>query len=182
MRKTLVLGAALLLAFGAFADFLYWQIPEGSGDFSTAALYAIKGDKTDQKLSDSDAASAIWLDERTANGVSMIGEGENKVPNGVGSAATGPFTTDISGYGSGYSFFVELLTYNSNTDSWGTNRLLAYSYDRLMDAGYIDAGAGLKPVAGGSTNFSMTHVPEPSSGLLMLLGGALMALRRRRRA
>ena len=175
MRKTLVLGAALLLAFGAFADFLYWQIPEGSGEFTSAALYAIAGDKTDQKLSDSDAANATWLDERTADGVTFE-------TLGTGTAATGPFTTDISGYGSGYSFFVELLTYNSNTDSWDTNRLLAYSYDTLMDAGYIDAGAGMKPATGGSTNFSMTHVPEPSSGLLMLLGGALMALRRRRRA
>ena len=173
MKRLSILGVAIVSATCAFADFLYWQIPEGSGEFTTAAIYAISGDHTDEKLSDT--TGAVQLDEYVADGVDF----EN---NMTGTSLTGPITTDISGYGSTYSFFVELLTYGSDGNVTGTNRLLAYSYDTLLNNGYIDAGDGLKPVAGGSTNFSMTHVPEPSSGLLMLLGGALMALRRRRRA
>ena len=93
--------------------------------------------------------------------------------------------SDISAYASTeYSFYVEMLNYNE-TDGWtsqGTGS--TYTYDQLVSSGYVATGlidATTAMANAATSNFgSSGAIPEPSSGLLLLIGGAMLALRRRR--
>ena len=83
---------------------------------------------------------------------------------------------------SSLSFAIELGNYNKGTwTTLATSSSLAYS--SLESAGYT-----YMPSAGDLALATLTawapttySVPEPSSGLLMLLGASLLALKRRRR-
>ena len=89
--------------------------------------------------------------------------------------------TDISAYtGSQYSFFVEMVNYAANPET--ITKGATYSYQNLVDAGYVSFGADdVTAVTMAATSGNMgSAVPEPSSGLLLLIGGAMLALRRRR--
>lgn len=110
---------------------------------------------------------------------------------GIGNAGTftdvsngyaGPLWANVTGYeDASWSFMIELGNLNDSgeEDVWTA---MAYSekatYDQLRQ--FIQKGEILDPTmtpwSGGSY-----AVPEPTGGLLLTLGGALLALRRRRR-
>ena len=83
----------------------------------------------------------------------------------------------------GLSFMVELGNWEGENGTWvGIARSQAYTYAQLVDQYIIknwsEAGAtpAIAPlVADGYV------VPEPASGILLLIGGGLLALRRKRR-
>ena len=95
--------------------------------------------------------------------------------------------SDISGIGIGAQFYVELLGASQETIGWWsgdymTMEALTSAHEALtgMVAG-LQTSEPFHHVHGGqwvANQFST--VPEPSSGLLVLIGAALMALRRRK--
>lgn len=88
------------------------------------------------------------------------------------------WATDLGTYGnSSYSFFVELI--NASGSPVYTQKA-ATSYDNLLSSGYVSASALDRPTGALSGGFNGASVPEPTSGVLLLVGGALLALRRRR--
>ncbi|MGN0848038.1 MAG: PEP-CTERM sorting domain-containing protein [Kiritimatiellia bacterium] len=96
---------------------------------------------------------------------------------------------DVSdpGYGSAaWSFAIELGNWTATSEeaSWVTMAESESATYADLKAKYIHSGDLSKPgyVAWNPSQYRTTAVPEPSSGLLLLIGGALMALRRRRRA
>ena len=171
MTKKLMCAFALVCgAMVAQADFLWWQVDPVSGrEFSLADLYVTDGTRSTalESVQPADADPTTGLGTKVET-----------------------VSTDVSGYTSSqYSFFVELVTYSdaNYTTVTGTQKLDAVSYDSLVTAGYITGasqGPGLPsaPAPSGGYNLGGGDVPEPTSGMLFLLGGALMALRRRRRA
>lgn len=80
----------------------------------------------------------------------------------------------------GASFYVELL--NESGDSLAQSA--SFTYSALLDGGFFDVNhpGSIAPVnhTGAAVFSGYTAVPEPTSGLLMLLGVAGLALRRRR--
>lgn len=88
------------------------------------------------------------------------------------------WATDLGTYGdSSYSFFVELI--NASGSPVYTQKA-ATSYDNLLSSGYVSASALDRPTGAVSGGFNGASVPEPTSGVLLLIGGAMLALRRRR--
>ena len=80
---------------------------------------------------------------------------------------------------SGYNFYVEL--YDSNGTLVGFSDSVSYSAVSGYIAGSVQQAAQMGLVNSYNwTNF--TAVPEPTSGVMLLLGAALLGLRRRRLA
>ena len=159
--KVAAVAFAALVAVTAKADALYWQVDEGST--TESFQYAI--------LNVTDGTTATRLAGASAEGTA---------PNQYVSLQN----TDISSYASsGYSFFVELANYNNGSWEVVTSGT-PVSYDNLVSGGYVAAtfqqGLAISQSGGYNLGAGAAAVPEPTSGLLLLIGGAMLALRRRR--
>ena len=153
IKKLSVVLAVFAMVGFAKADALYWQVD------TSADNAAYTGDFSD---------AVLWTSAGDAVG-GIVKEGDKAVPT----------LTDLGGYGSAeYSFYVEL--YNAAGDSVYKGQ--SVSYTDLMNSGYISTSGVLTPAVLATSGFNGASVPEPTSGLLLLVGGALLALRRRRRA
>lgn len=161
--KKLILGIAMVVAgmqLSALADgeILYWQINNSQADsagYSYAQLYY----SVDGEISGTTLDADGWTYVKSENAGSEIG------------AAL------LSGMtGSSASFFVEY--FNDANEKIGYSDAVLFS--TLANSGYVGnlQSQPIVPHAGAWTpSFA---VPEPTSGLLMLIGLAGLALRRKR--
>ncbi len=158
--------AVLILAFFALmsvkASVLYWQVESGSS--SDSFQYALLKAKTD-----------------SGDPVTVAGaQAQGTAPDQYVSLQN----TELGAYGNdSYSFFVEMVNYNNGEwETVATGQTM--SYTDLVSGGYVATGPiDSATAAANASNFNMGAggaVPEPTSGLLLLIGGALLALRRRR--
>ena len=164
-----VAAAAFCLAARGEDSYLYWMVStEDSssswGAFAAAALRAMKnadGDKSDSSLIDV------------------------KAPEDYSEAThSGTYVNTYSVFGSGlydgWTFFVELLNYNPDTGEYLHSAYLpGHGYDELVSsrALVMDYMIPTGITAGAAFNFAVA--PEPSSGLMLLLGLAALGLKRR---
>ncbi len=158
--KSLVAGALLLAGASASAGTLYWQV--------TAA--------------ENQTFQEAWLvAENKSTGNQTYLEGTDS--DGASPSTTPLMQTDLDGYESdAYLFFVEMSNYNSDTQEYDTVATgYKYGYQDLVSSGYVATGAiDVNTVIAAASAANFASVPEPSSGLLLLIGGAMLALRRRR--
>ena len=164
MKKVVCLACAAVLGLVASADTLYWQVdtsadnayaPIKNQTFSYAKLYATDGTTTTEL-----ASVAAEADGKTMK----------------------PTLTDLGDYGSDtYSFYVELLNYADGVSTSVYTQPYASTYNELVSAGYVSTQAMATPEGFALGGFNGAAVPEPTSGVLLLIGGAMLALRRRRR-
>lgn len=164
MKKILVLGVIVFAAMVSQASYLYWQV--SGSDISDithssdpnmhvnyATLWAVNG---------TDKVDVGWSELSLSGGEIMHIKASDLGEN----------------FGDGYSYYVELSNYNGG--NWDNRTVLAEgthtAYGDLLSAGYIQATLTAVPQAwtGGTYN-----VPEPTSGLLILLGLASLALKRK---
>ena len=97
------------------------------------------------------------------------------IGDGVAAGSKSEVISDLGVDTAGKSFFIELTKFENNTyTTVGMSEILSAS--ALADFTSVNA-AGLRPVWNGG---SFHAVPEPTSGLLMLLGLAGLALKRKR--
>ena len=95
------------------------------------------------------------------------------------STTDGPYYTDVTGFNdNGYSFLMELYNGGQRVD-WMIQPLSLAEVQQASGVFHI-SDQNLTEIGDGF-NFGSAMVPEPTSGLLLLVGGALLALRRRRR-
>lgn len=162
MKKLMMLAAVIASAGFIHADVLYWMVNDENadaakarGEETAATLYAIVG---------SDYSTKKALDSVTGNDVADY--------YGVSS-----FDTQLGSYsGSTYSYFVEL---------WNGNQSSPVDYQSALNNGYISRNGMSTPsvegMSGGLGSGSQTYnVPEPTSGLLFVIGGMLLGLKRKR--
>lgn len=150
--------AILALMRSASASTLFWQVnPDGVGPLGWDGT----GDPTYAVLK----ATTGTLAEGVGIAAYDLSEGK-------------AWATDLGDYGnSTYSFFVELI----NASGKVYTQKAATSYNDLLSSGYVSASALDRPTGALSGGFNGAAVPEPTSGVLLLIGGAMLALRRRRR-
>ena len=161
MKKALFI-VALIGSMVASADtdsYLYWMVGESAPSYTTAKIRDISGE---------DAYLTSYY-----------------APNGeeIGESVTSDIVTDQAAWGDGLyaavdssslpqTFIVELF----NGDTFVGQSTLSQA-DALQ---YIYAGGMSVPTATAPATFSSFAIPEPSSGLLMLVGCAVLGLRRRK--
>ena len=196
MKKILFIIAAFVGAASVHASYLYWQID--SDDIANAGVSSVAGVRI-YALNDSTGEQTFlklgYADYGT-DSFKYVGGGDGANSYAVSAPMGGALLADVSDFSSGgYSFYVELI--NSNVPYWAGNTGSAYqtssfagqlvssgnsdpiTYTGLESKGFI--GTDLSPVSmavwhGGG---SYSPVPEPTSAMLVLIGLAGLALKRR---
>jgi hypothetical protein len=171
--KNLAVALAIAIGSTASADVLLWQVADNpspsAGEGGVPWTYAV--------IKATDGESDVTLD----NIVGDYAETVDKVGATVFDVAS--VAARLPNSAASYSFYMEL--YDSANNLVATSVDNRASYDTLSD--YIRAsenasnwGAINKWNGGGSSAFRV--VPEPTSGLMLLMGAAMLSLRRKKRA
>ena len=159
MTRFMTMLAAVLLSGAASAEyFLYWQIDQSEAtkpvEFSYAALYSLNAAEKE--------AEAVRL------GDYVSAEADSKTTNPVNTFVDKSYTKEED-----YQFQFKL--FDKDFEEVG---LRSYNWEDLVSYAYSSmATTGATPLT--ITSFAGT-APEPTSGLLLLIGVAGLALRRKR--
>ena len=126
----------------------------------------------------------VYLGDGTADwsAATVVNEGTTNFGAAMGKAyakATGTFYFDFGGqYSDGSIFGVMFQDSEKNLSQLQTTEGTPIATEFKIAGMTDDTYAGVMSFAG--SNYTVANVPEPTSGLLLLLGVAGMALRRRR--
>ena len=168
MKKVIIAALAIAAFSAAYADVIYWMVSDEAYEDTR---------NTNENATDPYA----WVVATDGTSVySLKGDGKTAAQVGTAYDYSTYFTTDLGSYaGDGWSYYVEL---------WNGTRSASEEYDTLLSNGYISrSGSIATPTTLASGGFGQApghntyNVPEPTSGLLFLVGGMLLGLRRKRR-
>ena len=166
MKKVLITALAVLSLSVAYADVIYWMVSDAAYEDTR---------NTNENATDPYA----WICATTSDvdsGIRIEGKSASEVANAYWGNSY--FETELGSYGSNaYSFYVEL---------WNGTKTTPETYDSLVNSYIARSGSIATPTTLASGGFGQApghntyNVPEPTSGLLFLVGGMLLGLRRRR--
>lgn len=184
MKKLLLMAFALALAFVSraggenYALWLYWTVDStASGiEFCGANLYVVENGQ-------GNLVSTKWANSATPvttlSGANELGQGDQD--------CTLCLMSDISGIGIGAAFYVELVNGLGEVVGWWKGDYMSMETLTTVHKALDGIVSGLQTkepfqhVHGGQwVADQFSSVPEPSGGLLTLVGLALLALRRRK--
>jgi len=184
MKKSLMVILAAALTGAAWAgdtsaDVLVWYLDTeedvwtSGAEFDMIKFWAV--DANDTRI---DLAGKTYEDPNSLfAGTPAAGSGDT-ITLETSDTMFGTYYTNLSGYESGYSFWMELYLGDSRVD----HMLKPVAWENFQD--YVISASSINDfnlsADPGAYNFASSMIPEPSSGLLFLMGGALLALRRRR--
>ena len=165
-------------------DVLFWYInteedQEKSGaEFDTIKFWAVDANNNKVNLASRTYTYTSYL----LAGTPSVGSGDTFAASPGSEPPTsfdGYYYTNLTGLDSGYSFLMELYRGGTRVD-WMLQPVSWDDFSQYVVSGNLTPDFDLQ--APDYYNFASTMVPEPTSGLLFLVGGALLALRRRRAA
>ena len=167
MKKLMMLFAVALLGMAAQASAMYWQVSSANNTNVDAAKWTMARVEVYQNGVGTGNYLQVWDGESWASGVSYV----DKTAEGA--------WFDVSAYSSDstvYSFVLELV--NDELEVQGISQ--ASSYSKLVeDKVIISSFDSIAPGSYSSWNQGFVDIPEPTSGLLLLLGASLLAPRRK---
>ena len=170
MKKLLVILAAIAMAGATQAAVFSWKLSTGS-TYASMKVYGIAGASAESVLSAfSSKAATDW---------SAVVDGLNAVTAGTGSRGVANGSTD--GVADGDKIVFAII---DGDIADGSKYFVTSEYTIPSGATYTPPASGTTTTfsvnLAGSGTFSAESVPEPTSGLLMLLGMAGLALKRKR--
>ena len=157
MKKTLF-AVVVLVALVAKADYIYWMVDDNPNGYEWDTAYLVQDNVSANDGHIGTLSSAAASEYKAVGDYAWATLGDNYT------AAT---------------FFIELYK-----DGKFMAQSEAQTYANVKSS--IFGGSPMSPVAAGTSAFvpvgSTYNVPEPTSGLLFLIGGVLLGLKRRRQA
>ena len=181
-----VLVASLSCEAAEGGEVLWWMVGEDYKSI-TGTVTSDRSTMTAEQLGVTDARIR-WQDESGKFGyLTLYGlDADGNVHTLEGSAGVGlpaEFFGDLGGLSDeSYSFVLELGNYDDGSWVHTSMESEVVKYETLVANKHISEWRETTPTYGTPwkpTNF--TVVPEPNSGLMLLVGGALLMLRRRKR-
>ena len=188
VHKLVLLLSLIVAALGSYADtaVLWWMVEyDDPADWYDKDNLVTVGDLPGA----TDLEARIRFDNGTDSGYlnfwMLDDDGKPFPDDNVGMDSFGleiDGYADMTGKDATYSFAIELGNYNENAEWVAIVTSAPQSYTSLQN--HIGSFNAEQEWAGGAGSAWQTSyaVPEPSGGMLMLLGGAFLALRRRRSA
>ena len=194
MKKLMCVVFAAALAGAVWAetsaDVLIWDIDtkkDGASydgatrNFDSIKFWAIDSDNKETDLTQYTYIGPEFLlaSDAATKAEGRAGDG-GKITTGEVATSAGTYYTDMSAFKEGgYTFMAELYLNGTTVD----RMLTPLTWDEFKSSvvgGLTGDMLDQFPTMPAPYNMASTMVPEPSSGLLFLMGGALLALRRRR--
>ena len=180
---TAVAGRALAGgdAWDGSDSLLYWMVDDSSNQvkFEYAVVYAAPTANLEGKTWSADVGygdvDALALPRDAEGGNGFAYETKLGSESGTWDIMTSLGSMDYSAY----SFYIELLQWDNDAQREIRKGVsMVSSYSDLVENHHI-LGSGMTIPSNLAVWAPMTAAPEPSSGLLLLLGSAILLLRRR---
>ena len=187
MKKLLVVSIVALAALCGQAASLDW-----GADWS----YSKNADKGVDTFDDSGSYN-LWVvalgSSSSTAGISVDADGNLVLGSGMTQVSSGSDSEDMAGTVNGLAEadngkYLALVIYDSANGLYGISDAVAISGitdEPPKNADYVtfsnDGGANADGIAYMMANLPTESIPEPTSGLLLLIGGSLLALRRKQK-
>ena len=176
MKKLIVCAAVAMLAVATQAASIYWQYSSSSNE-KNYHIYALVGETLPTAINN----VSDWLKTQTVVGDKAVSYNTMSKKSTAQLEATNETITKDKTY-----YFVMVDAAGENFKAIGTYAGTDIVYDTANQESQITmntspafAAASWTAVGGGSGGGE--GVPEPTSGLLLLVGGAMLALRRKQK-
>lgn len=173
MKKILVMLGFVAASVAANASYLYWQVTDTTFNGNDIAGASIKAGNTTFK-------DVYYYDVNSSTSI-LISDSNGLVETAPG--ATYYVDLGSTDYSS-YSFYIEIFNYDSASRQFNNIGYTETTYTELTSKGYVSTSlteipkvwTGSSSTPGGPSY----NVPEPTSALMMLIGLAGLALKRKR--
>lgn len=178
MKKLMIMAVALGIAAIANAASVNWTANQiyKPGTTTAASMLLFCFDSSTFSYADAQAAVAAGKTDFLANALNPSGTASTATgklaANGIGTVENGSAMT-------GYMVILDAATVADATKMVLTSELTGTASGATGTAGKMSFGS-LAALTSNASNWQTVAVPEPTSGLLMLLGIAGLALKRRR--